>query len=139
MRRVLLLVPLLALATGCASSLTADALGPSFGSVFSALYVQQQTDVGRTDVIRSALRPLASCHRTGSAPAGPGEDWVCLVQYVDGSAAVAQSFEVQVKPDGCWKADGPPATQPAQFADPLTGLPRNNPLAEFDGCLDTSW
>jgi hypothetical protein len=57
------------------------------------------------------------------------------VQYLDGATATAQLFEVQLKPDGCWKADGPPATQPAELA----GTGAANPLAEFDGCLDTAW
>jgi hypothetical protein len=44
-----------------------------------------------------------------------------------------------MKPDGCWKAEGPPTAQPAMLADPVTGRLSVNQLAEFDGCLDTSW
>ncbi len=70
---------------------------------------------------------------------GPGEDWACTVDYVDAGQSSTQSFELQVKTDGCWKADGPPANQPAQLIVAHTGEPRTNPLAEFDECLEPSW
>jgi len=138
MRRVaLLLVPLLA--AGCATPLTSTRLQPSFARTFSGLYALQQTEDGRTDVRASALGTTASCRRTGPDTSGPGEDWQCTATYVDGATSFTQLFEVQLKPDGCWKADAPPTAQPAVRTDPVTGATRVNPLAEFDGCLDTSW
>lgn len=137
MKRLALLVALLA--TGCATPLTASRVEASFGRAFSGLYVLQQSQDGRTDVERDALRSRASCRRTGPDAVGPGEDWTCTVQYVDTGVSFTQSFELQVKPDGCWRAEAPPVAQPALRADPLTGAPRPNPLAEFEGCLDTSW
>lgn len=134
----LALLPVL-LVTACGTALTPAALAPSMGEVFAGLYVQQQTQQGRTDVAMTALHATAACRRTGPSPDGPGEDWTCTVQYVDGTTTATQLFEVQVKPDGCWKADAPAVTQPAQLTDATTGLPQTNPLAEFDGCLDTSW
>ena len=136
MKRLLLVVPLL---VACATPATPGRLGPSIGEVFSGLYVQQQQLLGRDALDRAGLRTLASCRRTGSDADGPGEDWACTVQFVDLSTVTAQVFEVQVKPDGCWKADGAPAVQPAQLVNPITLLATANPLAEFDGCLDTSW
>jgi hypothetical protein len=135
--RRLLAVPVVALLTGCSTPLTADRVGPSFAEVFAGLYAAQQTALGRTDVTVSGT--AAACRRTGTSPDGPGEDWSCTVQYVDAGAAAAQTFEVQVKPDGCWKAEGPPAAQPAELVDAATGTRSTNPLSEFDGCLDTSW
>ncbi len=137
MKRLMVVVALVA--SGCGTALTPHALAPSFTEVFSGLYVRQQEQLGRTDVNQAELQPLGSCRRTGTAADGAGEDWLCTVQYVDAATATAQSFEVQLKPDGCWKADGPPTTQPAELTDALTGQPLTNPLAEFDGCLDTSW
>lgn len=128
---------LLLLAVGCATPLTPARLAPSFREVFTGLYAQQQALLGRGALGR--IDPLAACRRTGTDQDGPGEDWVCSVQYVDLGTASAQVFDVQVKPDGCWRATGPPATQPAQLVDPLTNRPLTNPLAEFDGCLDTGW
>jgi hypothetical protein len=135
-KRLLLVVPLLA---GCATPATPARIGPSFVEVFSGLYVQQQQLLGREPLDRLGLHASASCRRTGSDAEGPGEDWVCSVQYVDLGTTTVQVFEVQVKPDGCWKADGAPAVQPAQLVEPVRQLTRTNPLAEFDGCLDTSW
>jgi hypothetical protein len=132
-------VLLVALATAaCASPLTSSRLQPSFAEAFTGLYVQQQALLGRS-VDPDELHVLAGCRRTGKDAAGPGEDWVCGVQLVDAGTAVAQAFEVQVKPDGCWKATGAPGVQPSDVADPVTRATRANPLAEFDGCFDTSW
>ena len=127
------------LLAGCSSPLTPSALAPSFGEAFAGLYAVQQAALGRTDVDADALAPRTTCRRTGASETGPGEDWTCSVTYLDGVTSGTQLFEVQVKPDGCWKAEGPPSVQPAQIADALTGEPFTNPLAEFDGCFDTSW
>jgi hypothetical protein len=139
MRRSVGLLTAALLTAGCATALTPEHLAPSVAEVFGGLYASQQALLGRTDVHRGAVQPLASCRRSGPSSDGPGEDWSCTVQYVDGGAAAAQSFEVNLKPDGCWTADGPPATQPAQLTDAVTGAQVRNPLGEFDGCLDTSW
>ncbi|MDX6268307.1 MAG: hypothetical protein QOD70_3047 [Frankiales bacterium] len=123
----------------CSTSLTPPQLSGDVKKAFAGLYVSQQALLGRTDVRASALHTLASCTRTGPAQDGPGEDWLCSVQYLDTGTAAAQTFEVQLKADGCWTATGAPATQPAQLVDPLTQQHLANPLAAFDGCLDTSW
>ena len=125
--------------TGCSTALTPARLSPSFAEVFAGLYATQQGRLGRTDVTSAGLQPRAGCARTGTSTDGPGEDWLCKVQYVDQDTAYTQSFEVQLKPDGCWTADGPPTAQPAELVDPVDGSRSPNPLAEFDGCLDTSW
>jgi hypothetical protein len=127
------------LSSGCSTALTPQRLSSSFDEVFAGLYVQQQVLLGRTDLGRDDLQVLASCRRTGTVESGPGEDWLCSVQYTDSATSAAQVFEVQVKADGCWTAAGTPATQPPTLLDPLTRQRRRNPLAEFDGCLDTSW
>lgn len=138
MKRALLAVPLV-LVAGCSTPLTPARVSPSFTTSFTGLYVEQQRLLGRDGVDPAALHVLASCQRTGSDANGPGEDWLCGVQYVDLGTSSAQSFDLQVKADGCWKAEGQPATQPATLVDPVTQQSRTNPLAEFDGCLDTSW
>jgi len=126
-------------AAACASPLTPTRVEASFAPTFAALYALQQSQDGRTDVSAAALGPRATCRRTGVDSRGPGEDWTCTVVYVDTRTSFTQTFELQVKPDGCWRAEAPPAAQPAVRTDPLTGVTRTNPLAEFDGCLDTSW
>jgi hypothetical protein len=124
---------------GCSTALTPSHLSSSFGQTFAGLYATQQSRLGRTDVTTAGVRPQASCSRTGPSPQGPGEDWLCRVAYIDQDTAYTQSFEVQLKPDGCWTADGPPAVQPAELVDAVDGSRTPNPLSEFDGCLDTSW
>jgi hypothetical protein len=127
------------LSAGCGTPATPDAVSSSFSEVFAGLYLGQQAGLGRTDLTRASLQARSHCRRHGSSARGPGEDWICLVQYVDADTASTQSFELQVKPDGCWMAEAPPLAQPAVRAHPNTGATRTNPLAEFDGCLDTSW
>jgi hypothetical protein len=127
------------LAAACATPATPDALSSSFAEVFAGLYAGQQAQLGRPTVTPADLQARGRCSRRGTAQQGPGEDWVCLVQYVDADVAATQSFEVQMKPDGCWKAEGPPTAQPPQLTDAATGRVSVNQLAEFDGCLDTSW
>ena len=138
MKRLLAGAGLLA-AAACATPLTPGRVEASFAPTFAALYALQQSQDGRTDVAAGGLRPHAACHRTGVDRSGPGDDWTCTVVYLDASTSFTQVFELQVRPDGCWRAEAPPVAQPAVRTDPLTGVTRPNPLAEFDGCLDTSW
>ena len=138
MKRLLAGGALLAVA-GCGTPLTPGRVETSFAPTFAALYTLQQSQDGRTDVRAAALLPRATCHRTGVARSGPGDDWTCTVVYVDAQTSFTQVFELQVRPDGCWRAEAPPVAQPAVRTDPLTGVTRANPLAEFDGCLDTGW
>lgn len=139
MRRAAAVAVVAMLTAGCSTAMTQSRTGASFAETFAGLYVQQQQRLGRTDVTTGTLRPQATCTRSRTAADGPGEDWICRVQYVDQDTAFTQAFEVQVKPDGCWRAEGPPTAQPAQLVDALDGSRSTNPLAEFDGCLDTSW
>lgn len=139
MKGLVTVAALAALVSGCSTALTPQALSPAVSRTFSGLYVGQQQLLGRTDVSAADLHALGSCRRSSTAAEGPGEDWLCTVQYVDAVTSSAQTFEVQLKADGCWKADGPPATQPAVLVDPGSGRQVTNPLSEFDGCLDTSW
>jgi hypothetical protein len=137
-RPALLVVPLL-LVGACATPLTPSRVSPSFLQVFQGRYAEQQRLLGRPGVAPGSLHATAACQRTGADGDGPGEDWLCGVRFVDQGTSTAQSFELQVKADGCWKADGAPATQPASLVDARSGATRTNPLSEFDGCLDTSW
>lgn len=139
MRRLPLLAATLVATAACATPMTTTRVEASFASTFGSLYALQQTQDGRTDVTATRLQPRATCHRTGVDRQGPGDDWTCTVVYVDAHTSFTQAFELQVKPDGCWRAEAPPVAQPAVRTDPLTGVTRSNPLAEFDGCLDTSW
>jgi hypothetical protein len=138
-RRIGALSCLVLLAAGCGTALTPGHLAPDVASTYANLYSLQQQRLGRTDVQRTSLKPVGACRRTGTAAMGPGDDWTCRVQLVDGGVPVTSTLEVQLKPDGCWTADAPPASQPVVLVNPATAGAVTNPLAEFDGCLDTSW
>jgi hypothetical protein len=135
----LLIGGLLLATAACATPLTPLRVEGSFAPVFAGLYALQQSQDGRTGVDARALDPKATCRRTGTRDSGPGDDWSCTVVYVDAQTTFTQVFELLVKPDGCWRAEAPPVAQPAVRTDPLTGVTRANPLAGFEGCLDTSW
>jgi hypothetical protein len=140
--RRLLVTPLplaLLLVAGCSTALTPTRLDASFAVTFSGLYALQQEREGRQGVDADALAATARCTRSGTAAQGPGEDWSCAVTYRDSATLFTQSFELQVKSDGCWRAEAPPTAQPARGTHRVTGATFVNPLAEFDGCVDTSW
>ena len=137
MRRGLLLVVLALL--GCSTPLTPSRLEASFARTFSGLYSLQQEREGRSGIDPHALTAVARCVRSGSTHSGPGEDWSCAVTYRDSATLFTQSFELQVKNDGCWRAEAPPTAQPERGTHRVTGATFVNPLAEFDGCVDTSW
>ncbi|MDT7570750.1 MAG: hypothetical protein QOE05_924 [Actinomycetota bacterium] len=139
MRRVAAVVGMVLFASGCSTPATPTALSSDFSDVFAGLYLGQHSLLGPTSLTRDSLKAHSVCRRSGAAKQGPGEDWICVVQYDDGDSSVSQSFEVQMKPDGCWRAEGPPTAQPPMLTDPATGRLWVNQLAEFDGCLDTSW
>ncbi len=64
----------------------------------------------------------ATCDRGGPAVAdeGAGDDWTCLLSWVDPAGQVQQAaYGLQVHPDGCFAAD--PDTPPAV-------------VAPFEGC-----
>ncbi len=138
MRRLLAALAVAVTVAGCSTPLTADRLTPSFAETFAGLYESQQRLLGRTDVHRDRLGVRANCRRIGPHADGPGDDWLCVVRFTDRGLGATQGYEVQVKPDGCWKGDGLPARQPAQL-DLVTGDRAINPLVEFDACFDTSW
>ena len=139
MRRVAAVVGIVLFTSACRTPATSAALSSDFSDVFAGLYLGQRSLLGPTPLTRASMKAHSRCQRNGAAKQGPGEDWICLVQYDDGDSVVTQSFEVQVKPDGCWKAEGPPTHQPPTLTNPVTGEVHVNQLAEFDGCLDTSW
>lgn len=111
-------------------------------TVFGNAYVVQQRLLGRTLGVAD-VAAVASCSRPGRAggTGGPG-DWACVLQWRP--AAVGNSvvpplrtgtFEVQVRPDGCWSASGPPALVGAAVLVDAQGRTLVNPVAAFDGCL----
>lgn len=136
--RALGCVPLVLLLTGCGPTLDARTLAASVAPAYASLYVRAQEQQGRTDVTAGGLSATATCTRGGgdTLDVGPGDDWRCLVSTTPGGGPVVQVlYEVTLTPEGCYRADGPPAVVgDAQVVD-VDGRRRINPVYAFDGCL----
>ena len=135
-------VALLAVASNWGpTGITEARLERSIVRSFRNLTVLQQRYLGRrvTAGAGSQMRILPSCLRQGvSTPRkGPGDDWLCTLDVFTASLAqVTVDYDVTVKANGCYTAEGPPA-----FIGPLTirdrhGRPHVNPLFRFDGCFE---
>ena len=135
LRAALLLLPAL---TGCGPGFDAAPLAQDVGATFSHLYVRAQEQQGRTDVTVDRMATVTTCTRGGgdTLDEGPGDDWACLVVFTDPSLGQKQvRYEVTLKPEGCFTADGPPpVVGDAKVAD-AQGVLRLNPVYAFDGCL----
>lgn len=138
MRRVLAVGLAGLLLAGCGPSYRADDLAESVGRSFAHLYERGQLEAGRTDVAAEGLRVRTSCQRGGgdTLDEGPGDDWRCLVSFLDPSLGAKQVlYEVVLKPEGCFTADGPPAVVGDARIRHADGMARLNPIYAFDGCL----
>lgn len=124
-------------ATGCAPHVTEARVEDAIGPAFASLYARQQQLLGKPLAV--APQASASCRRNDSAVAssGAGDDWVCRLLLQVGGPAAAYTYEVNVKADGCYSADGPPGLVGGRTLAVPGGAARVNPLFAFDGCFDT--
>lgn len=130
---------LLVTLSGCQSSITKDRVETAMETSFGHLLVAQQRQRGKP-VEAAALHPTADCARQDrdSPGAGPGDDWVCNLQWRTPNATTgAAAYSLTVKPDGCFTADG---DGPADLNGDATisdahGQIVVNPLWAFDGCF----
>lgn len=123
---------------GCGPAYDAPTLAEAVGPTFAHLYARAQTQVGRTDVTAVGIGATTTCQRGGgdTLDEGPGDDWTCLVSYVDPSTGPKQVlYEVVLKPEGCYSADGPPPVVGDARVPDAQGVLRLNPIYAFDGCL----
>lgn len=137
MKRRLVLLAAAALA-GCGGpSITAARVDAAVGPEFAALYARQQQLLGHP--APSPPRASASCTRADEAvaPTGAGDDWVCQVVLLTGGPAAAYTYELTVKANGCFVADGPPALVGGRTLSTPQGSQRVNPIFAFDGCFET--
>lgn len=138
MRRWPLAVAVLLLLTGCGPSYRADALAHDVGRTFTHLYVRSVAQEGRVGVTADDLPVQTRCERGGpdTPDEGPGDDWRCLVVVTDPAIGRRDVvYEVVLRPDGCFTADGPPDVVGDARVRGSDGVLRLNPLYAFDGCL----
>jgi ABC-2 type transport system permease protein len=130
---------------GCGSTgITPAPLEKSISRTFSNLYVLQQVDQGNPRPAAGDLKARASCLKgtPASAQSGAGADWVCDVTYLVAgpSTPVTAIYDVDVKTDGCYAADGDgPAS--VNGSRTVTGPHYRqviNPLWLIDGCFDVT-
>jgi len=122
------------------TSITADKLDKSISQTFQNLTIVQQKDLGRQVPVGGHLDLFSSCRRQGvqHATRGPGDDWLCGLEIAKYGGVSSVSYDVAVKPNGCYTAEGPPS-----FIGPLTIRRRNrppivNPLFRFNGCFEVA-
>lgn len=123
------------------TSVTAAKLGRSIGSTFANLTALQQADLGRHVPAGSHLPDGAICSRQGTEHPnrGPGANWTCNI-YIPNlpKEPTEVHYDVTVKPNGCYTAEGPEA-----FIGPLTihrpdGSTILNPLFRFTSCFEVA-
>jgi hypothetical protein len=156
MRRVpLVLVVIAALAgalSGCASTgVTADRLNESVGATFGRLYrwsleLQGQPSGKPLDSQARCYRGSPSINNPNVPSQGPvsyvgaGDNWTCTVLYnINGAnSQVSFNWNVSVKADGCWAADGIPPQLGGQTIETPTGKTLIDPIYLADGCFSAT-
>jgi ABC-2 type transport system permease protein len=124
------------------TSITAGKLDHSISQAFQNLTLLQEKDLGRHVPAGSHLDLFSSCRRQGVGPEhatrGPGDDWLCGIEIAKYNGVVPVSYDVAVKPNGCYIAEGPPGFIGRLTIRRRNGPPIVNPLFRFDGCFEAS-
>ena len=126
------------LLTGCGPDITQARVEDAVGPTFANLYVLQRSLLGLAPVTQP--RATAVCARTGRGVPnnGAGDDWVCQLSLSDdGQFQAVFTYELSVRADGCYVAEGPPSLVGGAMLTTPTGLYKVNPLFQFYGCFDT--
>jgi ABC-2 type transport system permease protein len=115
----------------------------SFLPAFNNLTLLQQREVGRYVAPDARLTILfPTCSRRGSTPNGPGE-WVCTFDVLNRPTGplppqqTTVTYELSVQPDGCYKAQSPPAFIGQQMMRDAQGHNVVNPLYTIYDCFNT--
>ncbi len=117
---------------------TASRLNSAIAPEFENLVVLQQHELGRTVPAGSTLKLLSTCRRRGAATPYRGSgDWFCTLTAVAANLRqLPLNYDVDVRPNGCFTAHGPPSVGGAVLrGHRAAGTP--NPLYAFDGCFET--
>lgn len=141
MKRIVVIVLAAAAALGltaCTPDVTQARVEAAVGPTFASLYQRQRLLLG----LPAAVDPKASaiCGRTGRGipNSGAGDDWICQLSLsVNGVFQSIFTYELSVRADGCYTADGSPSLVGGAMLTTPSGAYRVNPLFEFYGCFDT--
>ena len=105
--------------------------------------ILQQRLLGRRIPPGATLAVVPSCKRPGGTPISPGhgagDDWRCTLSVIGpGLRQTPITYEVHVRTNGCYTADGPPALVGQPTIRDVHGHQVINPALRFDGCFDTT-
>jgi hypothetical protein len=137
-------IALVALVSGCGGTdITQARIQTSLPTVFTNLYIQQQADLGHPGLTASAVHVKnTTCDKGGpSVPDhGAGADWICLLDFVDGTGTPQpqSKFEVKILPNGCYTAGGSTKIVGPLLIPNPAGKYIANKGFELDGCFDTT-
>jgi ABC-2 type transport system permease protein len=109
-------------------------IGPTFARLSAVRYEWQTGTPGEANVPMTA-----TCNRGDGTQqsSGAGDDWACIV--VDSNPAddgQPVTFDVTLKPNGCYSAEAGSAFGPLLLTD-QRGRAFINPVYAFDGCFGT--
>lgn len=120
------------------TTLTAQRLQASIGRTFANLSaVRYEWQTGQPGQANVAM--TATCNRGDGTQrsSGAGDDWACIIVESDPAyGAQPVSFDVTLKPDGCYSADAG-AAYGALLIPGEHGRAFINPVYAFDGCFGT--
>jgi ABC-2 type transport system permease protein len=142
---VVIAVGVAALAIGAnwgPSAVTASKLEAAIKPTFNNLTLLQQHLLGRKVPKGAHLNDFAQCQRRSGSLKGQGDDWVCTMNMLivlDGPnpfSFTPVAFDVSVKANGCYKADGPAGFIGQPTMRDAHGNQTVNPLYSFNGCFD---
>jgi ABC-2 type transport system permease protein len=112
------------------------AITPTFEHLVLLQYLWRTRQMPSDPGLRAATR----CQRGGGTrPArGPGDDWTCTTRILRPQVSNAPlTFEVTLRANGCFTAQGPPAIVGPLVLHDVQGRSFTNPLYAFDGCFGT--
>jgi ABC-2 type transport system permease protein len=110
--------------------------------IFNNLTIYQQHELGRTIPAGARLNDSSVCARRGAAQGGAGDDWVCTIDVLTPQADTPTpnfepvDYDVSIKVNGCFSADGPPSFIGNQTFKAPDGKTDYNPLFEIYGCFN---
>ena len=122
--------------------ITRSRLESSIASAFERLTVLQQHELARTVPPHAHLAMRTGCARRSSSVDGPGDDWTCTITLLASQSGwnplnlTPVTYDVSVKPNGCYKAEAPPTFVGQQTMSDAHGHSVVNPLFAIYGCFD---
>jgi hypothetical protein len=138
---VVLAVVLILTAGRSSSDITTARLEASLGPTYGRLYALQMKWQDGSDRLVRAVPSTALCTKGGKRVkvGGPGSDWACQVKWFGpAGGTVLITYEVDVMPNGCYTAEGPPNLVGQSEIKGWDWKTHTNPLFAFDGCFDTT-